>query len=106
LTDSRETSSIWCESIPGMGDFGPVNIEYGEFMIGYLNQVRHGNKINETGKTRVSFDFRVIPGFAYNENSQKKTATTNQAFRVGEYYRKIERPPTPKTFNVRENDKI
>ena len=106
LTDSTDTGTIWCESLPGLGDFNPVNIKYGEFMIGYLNQVRHGNKTNETGRTRVSLDFRVVPGFAHDETNIRRTATTNQSFKVGEYYRRLQRLETPKTFDPLENDKV
>jgi ectoine hydroxylase-related dioxygenase (phytanoyl-CoA dioxygenase family) len=95
---------MWVESIPGMGDFKPLNIEYGEFLIGYLNQCRHGNKVNETGKTRVSFDFRVVPGFAYDDSGKKSSFTTNQKFIVGEYYDKMDRPTTPKTFYTENNE--
>ena len=89
LTDSHDTNTIWVESIPGLGDFHPVNLEYGQFLMGYLNQCRHGNKTNETGKTRVSLDFRVIPGFAYDDTYELTTCTTEQLFRVGSYYDKM-----------------
>ena len=91
LTDSFDTNTIWVESIPGLGDYQPVNLKYGEFLFAYLNQHRHGNKINETGKTRVSFDFRVVPGFAHNDTSDGETFTTKQSFTVGGYYEKMER---------------
>jgi len=91
LTDSYDTNTIWCESIPGLGDYEPINLKYGEFLIAYLNGHRHGNQINETGKTRVSFDFRVVPGFAYDEENTVESFTTKQSFKVGAYYDKIER---------------
>jgi hypothetical protein len=104
LTKCYDSNAMWVESIPGMGDFKPLNIEYGEFLIGYLNQCRHGNKVNETGKTRVSFDFRVVPGFAYDDSGKKSSFTTNQKFIVGEYYDKMDRPTTPKTFYTENNE--
>ena len=91
LTDSYDTNTIWVESIPGLGDFHPVNLEYGQFLMGYLNQCRHGNKINKTGKTRVSLDFRIIPDFAYDETYEATTCTTKKLFKVGNYYSKMER---------------
>ena len=106
LTKSFDTNTVWTESIPGLGNFSPVNLEYGQFLIGYLNQCRHGNKDNETGKTRVSFDFRVIPGFAYDDTCTLKTCTTKQLFTVGNYYDRMEREKTPDTYDPIENAKL
>ena len=91
LTDSYDTNTIWVESIPGFGDFGPVNLKYGQCLIAYLNRVRHGNQINMTGKTRVSFDFRIVPGAAHDETNAVQSYTTKRSFKVGEYYDKMER---------------
>ena len=97
---------MWYESIPGMGDWKPLQIEYGQFLIGYLNQCRHGNKTNDTGKTRVSFDFRVIPGFAYDENCPLKSCTTRQEFKIGGYYEKITREETGSMYDPDENAQL
>jgi hypothetical protein len=105
LTKCFDTNSIWVESIPGMGDFEPLTMEYGEFFIGYLNQCRHGNLDNETGKTRVSFDFRVVPGFAYDPECTLETCTTKSRFVVGGYYEKITREETPYMYDAEENAK-
>ena len=105
LTKCKESNTMWVESIPGLGDFQPLVMDYGQFFIGYLNRCRHGNKINETSDTRVSFDFRVVPGFAYDESFEGKTATANLEFKVGQYYDKMEREKTSKTFNFEENNK-
>ncbi len=106
LTKCFDTNAMWYESIPGMGDWKPLEINYGQFLIGYLNQCRHGNKINETDHTRVSFDFRVIPGFAYDTNCKLESCTTKQKFLVGEYYEQIERSDTPSMYDPIENSKL
>ena len=106
ITKSYDNNTVWVESLPGLGDFSPVNLKYGEFMLGYLNQCRHGNKDNDTGRTRVSFDFRVMPGFAYDETCDKVTCTTKQPFKVGGYYDRILRDETPDTFDPIENAKL
>lgn len=106
LTKSYDNNTVWVESLPGLGDFAPVNLEYGQLMLGYLNQCRHGNKDNDTGKTRVSFDFRVVPGFAYDDSSDRVTCTTKQSFLVGGYYDKMERDETPSTYDPIENAKL
>lgn len=57
-------NSLWVETKPNAGDFAPINIEYGQFYRGYLNQCMHYTNANDTDYTRVSIDFRVV-----NENS-------------------------------------
>ena len=74
--------------------------------MGYLNQCRHGNKVNDTEKTRVSFDFRVMPNFAYDKDRPLQSCTTKQKFIVGEYYEKIERDITPDMYDPIENAKL
>ena len=86
LTKSYDTNTVWVESEPEKLDFHPVNMKYGEFLMFNGNECIHGNKLNRTGKTRVSFDFRVIPGSEYNPDYDVKTVTTKQIYKVGEYY--------------------
>ena len=75
-------------------------------MMGYWNQCRHGNMDNDTDITRVSFDFRVMPGFAYDPESDLASCTTKQKFVVGEYYDIMSRDQTPDTFDPIENAKL
>ncbi len=106
ITKAFGNNAMWHETIPGMGDWRPLEIDYGKFLIGYLNQCRHGNKTNDTGKTRVSFDFRVMPGFAYDENCDLQSCTTKQRFLVGDYYDKIERDQTSSMYDPIENARL
>ena len=106
MTKAFGNNSVWIESLPGLGDFKPIEMEDGQFLLGYLNQCRHGNKENDTGKTRVSFDFRVMPGFAYDDTCTLKTCTTKQLFTVGNYYDRMDREETPDTFDPIENAKL
>jgi len=106
LTKCFGTNAMWHETIPGLGDWKPLTLEYGQFLMGYLNQCRHGNKVNDTEKTRVSFDFRVMPNFAYDEDRPLESCTTKQKFIVGEYYEKIERDITPDMYDPIENSKL
>ena len=106
LTKCFDTNAMWYESIPGMGDWKPLEINHGQFLIGYLNQCRHGNKINKTDHTRVSFDFRVIPGFAYDENCKLESCTTKQKYIVGEYYEQVQRSNTASMYDPIENSKL
>jgi hypothetical protein len=53
------------------------------------NRCRHGNKKNDTGVTRISFDFRVLPRMHYNDEHTSITSTTGKRFIIGEYYSEI-----------------
>ena len=54
-----------------------------EFFQGYLNKQRHYNRINKTGKTRISYDLRVIPYSKYMEHWNDFQGTK---FELGNYY--------------------
>ena len=86
LTKSYNTNTVWVESEPELLDLHPVNMEYGQYLMFNGNECIHGNKINKTGKTRVSFDFRVMPGSKYDELYESKTVTTGQQYKIGSYY--------------------
>lgn len=86
LTKMWDSNAMWLESVPGLGDFKPVEMEVGDYTIFYGNKCAHGNKENKTGKTRVSMDFRVLPYDKYDESSAKSSATANTKFVVGHYY--------------------
>ena len=51
----------------------------------------HGNKPNISGKSRVSFDFRVMLKEDYNNNYAKNSKLSNKKFVIGEYYNLMER---------------
>lgn len=88
LTNAFGTQTIWIESVPGLQDYKPINIKYGEYAIFNGNKCMHGNKENVTQQTRVSFDFRILPINKYNNNA-KQSVTTGKKFVEGEYYRRM-----------------
>ena len=85
LTEMYDTQATWVEPIPGLKDFVPMNMNYGEFYLFNGNKCTHGNKINETDKTRVSFDFRIMPLSRYVD-VKRESVTANKKFTIGEYY--------------------
>lgn len=95
LTNMFDTNSIWRESSPEEGDFKPFDLKVGEIIYWNGNTCIHGNKINKSLKTRISFDFRVLNRDKYNEyvanpyNTQNSTATMGTKFIIGEYYKEI-----------------
>ncbi len=60
-TAAYATNTFWLESEEGKEDFQPVEMQVGEFVRFNGASLKHGAKVNTTGKSRVSFDFRVIP---------------------------------------------
>ena len=51
---------MWCESAPGVGDYAPFAVNYGEAILFWGNRCRHYTVANDSGTTRVSFDFRFL----------------------------------------------
>jgi hypothetical protein len=84
-TEARDTSAVWVESVPGRGDYQPREAIYGEVILFDGANLVHGNKINKTGQTRVSFDFRVVPRSEFRE-SQTASMTANKKFTLGDYW--------------------
>jgi len=60
-TPAFDTNTLWIESEVGKEDFTPVEMEPGQVARFKGVSLMHGAKNNKTRKTRVSFDFRVIP---------------------------------------------
>ena len=61
LTPAYGTNTFWIETEEGRGDYQPVEAEPGQFARFRGSTLSHGAKNNTTGRSRVSFDFRVIP---------------------------------------------
>lgn len=86
VTKSFDTNSIWIESKPDKKDFIPINMEFGEVFMFDGGECTHGNKTNQTGRTRISFDFRIMPLENYNPDHKERTRTKNLEFKPGQYY--------------------
>ena len=87
LTKMWDSNTMWIESVPGLKDFKPIEMQVGDFCIFDGNRCAHGNKENQTGKTRVSMDFRVVPSDQYEESDIKSSATASRKFIIGDYYK-------------------
>ncbi len=88
LTKAFGSNTVWVESEEGKEDFSPMEADYGEFYMWDGANLAHGNKKNETGSTRVSFDFRVLPKSKYT-TTDKKSVTQGMSFKIGEYYEEL-----------------
>lgn len=60
-TPAYGSNSVWIESEIDKSDFQPIDLEVGKYGQFKGATYRHGGVNNETGRTRVSFDFRVLP---------------------------------------------
>mmetsp|Transcript_92783 Transcript_92783/g.206319 ORF Transcript_92783/g.206319 Transcript_92783/m.206319 type:complete len:298 (-) Transcript_92783:48-941(-) len=60
LSDVFGTNSLWTESVRGRGDYHPLVAGYGQAVRFYGNQLWHYTVRNDTGQSRVSFDFRIV----------------------------------------------
>jgi hypothetical protein len=84
LTPAADTASVWIEDDAGFlcsPCVGP-----GQFVEFSAVDRRHGNKINETGGSRVSFDFRALPARLLPEVEGEPTEHTKLRFIPGGYY--------------------
>ncbi|WP_051907948.1 hypothetical protein [Flavimarina sp. Hel_I_48] len=77
-TEAFETNSIWIEQHLEKGDYEPVSLKVGQCLQFNGANFRHGAFRNSTGKTRVSFDFRIIPA------TKMKTEALNDANEAGD----------------------
>jgi hypothetical protein len=88
LTSSEPSSSVWLESQPDRGDFGPAMVPFGCAMLFDAVSLMHGNVINTSQYTRVSFEFRVIKESAYGARSER-SVKQRKRFQVGDYFDRL-----------------
>ncbi len=91
LTNSRDTASVYIETYPNSNEFEPAIMNVGEVFNFCGAKCVHGNKPNVTGKSRVSFDFRVMLKEDYDVNYSKNSKLSNKKFVIGEYYDLMEK---------------
>lgn len=89
FTNAFGTNSIWIESQPDMADYQPAKVDYGQVLIFKGSMLRHGNKMNDTGKTRVSVDFRGMRKSEYDPDCDGASINTKMKFLIGGYYKEI-----------------
>jgi hypothetical protein len=88
ITSAVKTNTIWLESSFDKKDYRPANLKYGQFLI-FDSGLKHGNKLNIENKTRLSFDFRVIPLSKWKPTKKGKvykSLSRNLKFSLGDYY--------------------
>jgi hypothetical protein len=98
LTKVWGSNSLTSETAPGLGDFHAFDAAPGEFVRFDGNRCWHYTTANDTARTRVSFDFRVVPIELFDEthrgpsratrgaNGKNAAAADVRPLRMGEYY--------------------
>ena len=61
FTDAFGSNALWVESGYGMGDHRPVPVAYGQALVFDGGFLEHGTVGNDSGRSRVSIDFRFSP---------------------------------------------
>ena len=89
ITKAFDTNTIWVEAEEDKKDFLPMEAEYGNYYVWNGASLLHGNKVNDTKKTRISIDFRVMPYSRYEKNDNV-TVTKGTKLTVGEYFKELE----------------
>jgi hypothetical protein len=90
ITEMFDTNSIYYEpsqeSNASTDQYLNLKLKTNEYFIGKFNKLLHFNKINKTGFTRISLDFRIIPYEKYMTNLDYFKGTK---FELGKYYIEI-----------------
>jgi ectoine hydroxylase-related dioxygenase (phytanoyl-CoA dioxygenase family) len=85
FTRAWDSNTVWIESAEGSGDLRPYACDVGQILMFDGVNLLHGNVRNETDKTRVSADFRVIPASQYVARPAT-TINSQLEFAVGGYF--------------------
>ena len=85
LTIAVGNGTIWAETSPNTKEFKPIEGDVGDMWEWNGANLLHGNKINDTGKSRVSIDFRVLPRSKYIDNDMISTSNRTKMI-IGDYW--------------------
>ena len=85
LTKSWGNNTIWTETEYDKKDFSPINANVGDVVMWNGSLLLHGNKLNDTGKSRVSVDFRILPKSKYRITNDI-SITNKTKMVIGDYW--------------------
>ena len=89
ITPMFESNATIAEREPGTLDFRHFTMTPGQIVKFNGNQCLHGNLPNTTGKTRVSFDFRILSADSYNPSHDLTSLSRGNKFLIGHYYQRM-----------------
>jgi hypothetical protein len=84
LTPAHDTNTVWIADDDDV--LRPANVEPGQIVQFSAVTRRHGNQVNVTGRSRVSFDFRCLPVRLLPTVEGPPSENTKLRFRPGGYY--------------------
>jgi hypothetical protein len=85
FTDMYDSNTIYIEDMPRTNQFVPMNMKANNNICFNGNLCMHYNEINETGKSRMSMDYRILP-LKYKPIVDDFSHSTKQKFVDGGYY--------------------
>jgi len=86
LSGQKGANSCFVETAPGSDNYKSLDMEYGQFISFYGNKCRHYNIKNNTGISRLSIDFRIMPISKYDNTYEKSSIHGKRKFLIGGYY--------------------
>ena len=87
LSLARGSNTLWVEGLLTPGVAEPLTGDFGIFHRFFGHELYHYTLPNDTETTRVSLDFRVVPGPEFdNDWPGSRARNGQQAFFVGGYY--------------------
>lgn len=87
LTATFGANALQLESAPGAEDFAPLEMRYGQVALFDGTACAHYTLANTTHHTRVSLDFRVVPGTAFDPEAEcSRVKGGAQRYNLGGYY--------------------
>tara|TARA_Y100001963_G_scaffold151718_1_gene235113 strand:- start:952 stop:1590 length:639 start_codon:yes stop_codon:yes gene_type:complete len=89
ITKAFGTNTFWYETKEGEKDHKPMEADYGEVVMWNGANLEHGNKKNETGQTRISFDFRLLSKRKYMNSEIKISKSKGKKLELGDYFDEI-----------------
>lgn len=88
FTDMKNSTAILIEKMPRMKEYVKIESEENNIISFNANLCEHYNEINDTEKTRMSMDFRILP-LNYLPKNDVRSHTSNMKFVDGGYYNLI-----------------
>jgi hypothetical protein len=85
FTDMKDTTAILIEKMPTLNKFVKIEADENNIVSFNANLCKHYNEVNDTGKTRMSMDFRILP-LNYKPEYDGFSHTSNKKFIDGGYY--------------------
>ena len=90
LSNAFGNNTVWAESEPDKHDFSPLEADVGQFICWNGAYLLHRNRLNDTGLTRVSVDFRLIPVSQYVHRPELVSSVMKIPMVPGHYYTLLE----------------